>query len=422
MGERDLEVLRDRLSEVFKPGQAIDKYNLFAGRLAQATAITNVIRQPGNHAILYGERGIGKTSLAKVLHEILQKKGVEVTTAEPINCDWSDNFSSLWHKTFRRIVVESTAADGKIEPNVKTLEDLLPEDVTPNDVRTALGVLTEPSVIVIDELNRLQDHNTKILLADTIKTLSDQSVNATLVLIGVADNVEEIMAEHISIERSLVPIRMPRMKQRELLEIMEKGLNTVGMGADLTSREMVARLSQGLPYYTHYLGLYSGYNALDADRDFIEIMDVLNACEGVVENNVKLLGDFYKATRATKKNIYEEVFIACAVTVPDDLGFFAPASVCDPLTTIMGKPYYVTSFTRHINEFYERGALQRIGEKNNYYYRFVDPLMQPFAIIYGIHKRIISPALVIETQRRSPFENEIFNGGYGENVQEDLPF
>ncbi|HYO92253.1 MAG TPA: hypothetical protein VEQ40_11480, partial [Pyrinomonadaceae bacterium] len=85
-------------------------------------------------------------------------------------------------------------------------------------------------------------------------------------------------------------------------------------------------------------------------------------------------------------------------------------------------PYYVTAYARHLIEFYERGVLQRIGDKGNYHYRFVDPLMQPFAILYGIYKRIISPALVIETQKRSPFENEIFNGGYGENIQDDLPF
>lgn len=418
-----LERLRDRLSDVFKPGKAIDQYKLFAGRPQQINEITNAIRQPGRHVILFGERGVGKTSLARVLHEILMQKRIHATTSEPINCDWSDNFSTLWHKTLRMIPVQSKRADGTIDETVRTLADLLPqEDVTPNDVRSALNALVDASVIVIDEVNRLQDHSTKILLADTVKALSDTSVDTTLILIGVGDTVDELIAEHISIERSIVQVRMPRMKRSELIQIIDVGLEKIGMGIDLTSKDMIARLSQRLPYYTHYLGLYSGYSAIDAGRTFIEIQDVMNACGGVIENNYKLLGDFYKATRSSKKNNYEEVLIACALTEVDDMGFFAPADVSDALSTIMGKPCSVTSYVRHLNEFYERGALHRIGEKYNYYYRFVDNLLQPFAIMYGIFKGKVSARLLLETQRRSPFEFEIINGAYGSNSQDDLPF
>lgn len=421
MNETDLEKLRDGLSDVFKPGQAIDQYRLFAGRQQQVTEVTNVIRQPGRHVLLFGERGIGKTSLAKVLHEILRNKSIHATTTEPINCDWSDNYTTLWRKTLRKVPVESRRQDGTIVEDVRSLEDLLPPEgvVTPNDVCTALDALVGTSVIVIDEVNRLQDHNTKILLADTVKALSDSSVDATLILIGVGDTVDQLIEEHISIERSIVQVRMPRMKRNELIDIIDKGLDIIGMGIDQTSKDMIARLSQKLPYYTHYLGLYSGYSAIDAGRTFIEIQDVMNACGGVIENNYKLLGEFYKATRSSQKSIYEEVLIACALTVPDDLGFFAPADISAALTTIMDKSYYVPSYTRHLNEFYERGILQRIGEKYNYHYRFKDNLLQPFAIIYGIFKGKVGAHLLLETQRRSPHEFEIINGAYGSNFEDE---
>ena len=61
-------------------------------------------------------------------------------------------------------------------------------------------------------------------LADTIKALSDQLPNATIVLIGVADDVEQLVAEHQSIERALVQIHMPRMSTDELSEIIVNGL------------------------------------------------------------------------------------------------------------------------------------------------------------------------------------------------------
>ena len=44
------------------------------------------------------------------------------------------------------------------------------------------------------------------LFADLIKTLSDQLVRATVVLVGVADNVSDLVAEHESIEGALCGI------------------------------------------------------------------------------------------------------------------------------------------------------------------------------------------------------------------------
>jgi len=424
MKGEEIEKLRHKLSKVFVPGEAIDKYELFSGRREQVVEVTNAIMQPGRHVVLFGDRGVGKTSLAKVLHEVLTSKGIHALASKTINCDWSDNFSTLWHKTLCEIPVVAT--NPSPDDAVESLADLLPENVTPNDVRRALTALVEPSIIVIDEINRLQDQSTKILLADTIKTLSDHSVDTTLILIGVADAVDELVAEHRSIERSLVQVRMPRMKKKELKEIIDIGLDKVSMGIEPSSKDMIARLSQGLPYYTHYLGLYAGYNTLDEERTLIKMVDVMGATARVVQNDYTVMSDFYKATRSSQKNFYEEVLIACAVTEPDDMGFFAPADISFALSTIMGKPYYVNSYQRHLNEFSDseqRGrVLHKIGVERNFRYRFADPLMQPFAILYGIAKGKIGANLLLETQRRSPMEFEVINGAYGDNAQEELPF
>lgn len=71
-------------------------------------------------------------------------------------------------------------------PLQTSLDDLLPEDVIPDDVRFALSRLGEKSIIILDEVDRLEDVNAKRLMADTIKNLSDHAgtVNATIVLVG----------------------------------------------------------------------------------------------------------------------------------------------------------------------------------------------------------------------------------------------
>ena len=54
---------------------------------------------------------------------------------------------------------------------------------------------------------------------------------------------------------------------------------------------------------------------------------------------------------------------------------------------IMGKPYAIPAFARHLNAFttQARGSvLQKRGEQNRYFYRFVNPLLQPFIILMGL--------------------------------------
>ena len=55
------------LGTVFKPSAPINREDLFAGRLSQIRDVVDAINQQGQHAVLYGKRGVGKTSLANMI-------------------------------------------------------------------------------------------------------------------------------------------------------------------------------------------------------------------------------------------------------------------------------------------------------------------------------------------------------------------
>jgi Cdc6-like AAA superfamily ATPase len=67
------------------------------------------------------------------------------------------------------------------------------------------------------------------LIANTIKNLSDSSSLPTVIAVGVADSVSDLIDEHESIERCLRQIPMPRMNADELKEIIEKRLPRLAM-------------------------------------------------------------------------------------------------------------------------------------------------------------------------------------------------
>jgi hypothetical protein len=380
-----------RVGRVFSPGAPVDKYALFAGRRQQVADVFNAVNQRSQHVVLYGERGVGKTSLANVLGEIFADSSVGGLNSGTVNCDRKDSFSTLWHKAFREITVNNGDAD------VATLNDWLNKDVSPEDVRYLLGFIPNETIVILDEVDLIQDNETKELLADTIKTLADHSSPTTLVLVGVADSVDELIAYHESLERSLVQVRMPRMSHDELLEIVDNGAEVLGMSVDDDARRTIADRSEGLPHFTHLLSLYSFQRAVVDDRTNVSSLDVIEATKMAVSKaQQSILSDYHKATFSQQKDtLYGKVLLACALAPTDALGFFAARDIREPLSRIAGKRYEIPAFSRHLNELSApaRGpVLQQTGEQRRYRFRFVNPMMQPFVIMLGLAGGLITDA------------------------------
>ena len=59
-------------------------------------------------------------------------------------------------------------------------------------------------------------------------------------VIGVADQVDSLIAEHRSIERAIVQIHMPRMSVTELLQIIDNGTARLGMEIE-TNAKIISR-------------------------------------------------------------------------------------------------------------------------------------------------------------------------------------
>ena len=301
-GETDWAALSRRVSQVFTPAVPIDEDELFAGRAEQIDKAIAAINQRGQHAVVYGERGVGKTSLANVLSSRLVSDSGEKALAPRVNCDATDTFSSLWKKVLARVhLTDQTRAAGFREaPHQKTrpAAEKLPAKtpVTPDAVSALLGQLGRHRVLLVifDEFDRLTHQPARRAMADTIKALSDYAVNATLVVVGVADTVGELIAEHESIDRCLTQIPMPRMEVGELYELLDKGTSKLGMELQPKARDKIAVLSQGLPPYTHRLALHATGAAIRSQRRVITQGDVSHAIRSVVEDAQQSLRENYR--------------------------------------------------------------------------------------------------------------------------------
>jgi Cdc6-like AAA superfamily ATPase len=403
--------LKVRVAGVFRPGTPIDNQQLFAGRIDQINDVLHASLQPGRHVIMFGERGVGKTSLARVISEIIKVGvGYKLLNCGTINCDVSDNFNSLWRKIFRELSFVMESLEPGFRPQTTqedvSLESILPNrELTPDDIRYMLGRIREHTLIVIDELDKLSDRSARARLADTIKNLSDHAVNTTLMLVGVGDTVDDLIAEHHSIERALVQVPMPRMSFAELTQIVTSGLTAAGMTADKDAVTWTAVLSQGLPHYTHSLALYSAFRAIEADRLNVTVDDVLEATRTTVQKTHTIHTAYNKATSSPQKqNLFGKVLRACALAETDELGYFTAAAVGGPMTKIMGKPYPIPNFSRHLFDLCDskRGPiLKKVGEPRRIRFRFIDPMMQPFVIIHDYAAGTLTNELLRESKGRT---------------------
>ena len=256
----------------------------YSGALHPGAQDDGVSIESGKHIVLFGEAGVGKTSLARIFSGLFPSTARHIFQCRE-QADPSDDFSSLWRKVFKDIHV---TASRNGDDSVVSLATYYEGDIKPDDVRRELESIFKPSeipLVIIDEYNKISDPDCHTLMANTIKALSDYAVNVTVVLVGVAENVNELIGQHPSIQRCLEQVPMPRMTTQERKEILDKIIPRLGMSLDGDALWKIVHLSRGLPAYVHSLGLYATQTAIGRKSIKILEADVDIAIKRVLEKS-----------------------------------------------------------------------------------------------------------------------------------------
>ena len=400
-------------NRVFSPAAPVNKLNLFAGRLKEIRLITEAVGTRGRHAIMYGDRGVGKTSLATVLKELYSE--TESHRIVKVNCVQTDTFNNLWRKalaTIPYIWEPNPATANGVESIETTLDRYLDAQSGPGEVRNLLAHVSQEDselIVVFDEFDRLGGSE-RALFPDTIKDLSDHSVSTTLVLVGVANDVVELIEEHVSISRCVTQIKMPPMDPDELSDIISKALAALAMTIEDEANWLIVTLSQGLPHYTHLLGQESAQNALQDKRLTITMRDVEVAIKRAIEKTEHTTRNAYQlAVHAQRAGtLFSQVLLACALADVDELGYFNSAGVRGPLCELTGKTYDIPNFSPHLAEFCDekRPVLEKWGTKRRFKFRFRNALLRPFVVMKGLADHAIPGSLMSRLTAKPPGRNK----------------
>jgi Cdc6-like AAA superfamily ATPase len=386
--EEDWTALDYEALTLFSPATPISVAELFAGRTEQIKRLLEAVLERGRHAVLFGERGVGKTSLTNIFHVLV---GAELSSSIiPIRKQITphDTFTSLWRRIFQEMTIQ-IVRNGE-EQDV-AVSDLYKGEITTDDVLREMREfsLNKTPVLIFDEFDRIGDDDTKRMMSHTVKALADDGANCTIVIVGIAEDINALIAEHGSIHRNISEIKMPRMSNDELKLVLDKHIPRLGMKITPDAKWKIVTLSRGLPAYVHELGRGAARNAIQRHKIQIVESDVDAAIKTLIKQSDQSANNAYKrAIHSNKKNaLYKQALLACAIAKTDDEGRFAPAAVVEPMSKMLNRKIKIANFSNHLNAFCEeeRGRiLERRGVPWGFQYRFSEPKMQPYVIMQGI--------------------------------------
>jgi Cdc6-like AAA superfamily ATPase len=374
------------IGEIYTPSYPIELKELFSGRTPQLRSVFDFLNQKGKHIIIYGDRGVGKTSFANVIKVFCESD----KPVAKVSCSTEDTFESLFHNVFSKLTYDYEEAQqrigfgSEIEKTNKSLvfSNLYSPEQINIQVLTSVFSLLNP-IVILDEFDRLNPNKfNKAIFTDFIKNLADTLPNSTLIIVGVSEDVSTLIEEHLSIERNLSQIYMPSMTADEITAVITKGEDPLKLTFSKSVRKRIVDLSSGYPHFTHSLCYYSATAAVwDTSAEVTD--EHLNiSIKQTIDNSHESLRNSYRtATLATKQNIYQEVLYAASIVKTDEYGYFQAIDLEEILSTLLGKKIKVNNFTFHLGKFCtdERGEIFIMtGAKNRHRYKFRNPLMKAF--------------------------------------------
>ena len=268
--------VRLKLRSAYTPSLPVSDRKRFAGRNEVLNAVIRALEDQRLHIIIYGDRGIGKTSLLHVLSQAAREARYIVVY---VSCGEASNFND----TFRAVATEIPslyhagveATDSGSEAK-STLADMLPEEpVTPRFIADLFSKLVSTRVlIVLDEFDRVESAEFRRTVAELIKNLSDRAVRVQLVIAGVASDLTELFEYIPSIRRNVFALQVPKMEAAEIRHLVNTGEQTSGISFEGPATDFVVFVAHGSPYLASLLSHHAGLAALDNARTGVNTEDV----------------------------------------------------------------------------------------------------------------------------------------------------
>ena len=258
------------------------------GRRDAIARVFDVVGSAGEHIVIFGEQGVGKTSLLNALAEELRGAGVGVfqAAAQP-----GDSFDSLIRRAVgetqgvpndeMRFVPLPPGSDDDGDP----LAEMLPEgEASPAEIAEFLDqTLAGHPVLMLDDYDRLDDPMADRAICDLVKALAESKSQATVILCGRAGHAEDLIADHDRVFDFLVEVPLRLFRPGETLHVLDRAAEATSLAIEDDARKLILTASLGLPGAVQILGRDAIATALRNGDGAVGAEAVLKAFESAIE-------------------------------------------------------------------------------------------------------------------------------------------
>ena len=319
----------NRLHQLLSPAQPIQSVEFLQGRTEELSRIEKALFASGRHIFIFGDRGVGKSSLAAAAANQTQSSDAEYLD---IPCAADDTLKSIVaniaYKTLAASRLRKTKFTANASVEFRYLKAGLTREITStdlhNEIRTigdAVEVLREVAalhsqrpVVVLDEFDRMADEAERNKFADLVKQIGDKKINITFFFTGVGHAVDALLGSHPSAIRQFETIELPKLSWTARWDIALNATNALGLDLDERTRFRLAAVSDGYPYYVHLITeklLWRVYEdpAVITNITWEHYFAALN--DAIVSINAELRRP-YEMASSQRSDDYEEVLWAVA--------------------------------------------------------------------------------------------------------------
>lgn len=284
-----LTTTRTNLIAAFNASQPVRDRDELAGRGKELDKLLDRVVARGSHALIHGPRGSGKTSLARIFADLAGDAGI---TAMYDSACGDVDFSSLMAPFFSQIPAFSHGR------GAEQAAAILGEQFGPRELAKIYSEINGGRlVLIIDEFDRIINHSTKEAVAALIKLLCDMNAPVQLVLVGIATDVDELIAGHPSLGRHLASVPVTPIADSAVLALIDEGSARAGIGFSAEARNLVRSFALGSPYHARLYCLNAGVTALREGDQMIGghavklgMQDAFDDWAAINENAAALIG------------------------------------------------------------------------------------------------------------------------------------
>ena len=202
-------------------------------------------------------------------------------------------------------------------------------------------------------------------------------------VVGIAETGSELIAGHASVQRCLGQVKIERLKDPELWQIIALGQTKISsphrLEFDSEVINSIVEISNGYPYFTHLLALKCAEEAIVSSRSSVRKEDLRLATEAAAEAaEGALLNTYNEAIRSasqSNRDKYKIILLAAAKMKNHE---FTTKEWREAISKVSGQEITHSQIKNYSKTLLSDGASTILRRKGRGVYCFNDPRFPSF--------------------------------------------